>query len=266
MKISCPSCEVELQVRDSLAGRRVKCPHCAEMFRIEEQETAEELLEFEDVAEDSPATRRAAKSPPESGLNCPMCGAANRRLAEECRECGEPLSKRRAPGKGVWSDGNRLVMHKKSELPYRCIKTNEPADVLIRRKLYWHHPAIYVAVISPVIYIILALALQKKAVVEIPVCYRIRQRRRIALAIAWLCGLGGIAMLVLGFALAGGGPQNDYWPLIGLLGFLAAIVAVVISLQVGNLVAATKIDEKYVCLKGAHPAYLAELTEWVEED
>jgi len=266
MNINCPSCQVELRVRDSLAGRRVKCPHCAEMFNIEDPESAAELLDFEDVIEDPPAKRRPAKSSTESDLNCPMCGAANRPSAAECRDCGEPLSVRRSPGKGVWSDGKRLVMHKKSELPYRCIKTNEPADVLVRRKLYWHHPALYVAAISPVIYIILALLLQKKAVVEVPVCYRIRQRRRIALALAWLCGLGAFGMLVLGFALAGANAQQDYWLLVGVGCFLAGLIGLVIALQVGNLVAPTKIDEKYVWLKGVHPDYLAELPDWLDED
>ena len=44
--------------------------------------------------------------------------------------CGEFLS-----DEGAWCDGSLLVMNKHSELPPRCVKTNQPTDRRLRRKL-----------------------------------------------------------------------------------------------------------------------------------
>ena len=55
MNVTCPHCQVELRVRDSLAGRRIQCPHCAESFALEEREAPAELLDFEEIADDSAA-------------------------------------------------------------------------------------------------------------------------------------------------------------------------------------------------------------------
>jgi predicted Zn finger-like uncharacterized protein len=74
MNITCPSCQVELRLSDSAAGRRVKCPHCTETFDVEAEEPPEELLEFEDEVDVSDEARKAELS---NRVTCPMCGAQN---------------------------------------------------------------------------------------------------------------------------------------------------------------------------------------------
>lgn len=65
---------------------------------------------------------------------------------------------------GLWRKGNILVMHKNVQLPDRCVKSNAPTNRRLKRNLSWHHPAVFLSIlISPLIYIILALILRKTA-------------------------------------------------------------------------------------------------------
>ncbi len=257
MNVTCPHCQVELRVRDSLAGRRIQCPHCTEAFETEEREAPAELLDFEEIADDSAAANRIA---------CPMCGAENSPSATECPACGEPLTANSSPSERVWRDGRQLVMRQGSSLPYRCIKTNEPADDLLHRKLYWHHPALYVVVLfSPLIYVILAFVLRKKAEVEIPVCQRIRQRRGLAIILAWVFGLGSIGLLIGGLILSDPQFVGDAGVVIAFGGLAAGLIGVVVALQFAGLLAASKITDKYVWIKGAHAEYLDQLPDWPGE-
>ena len=47
----------------------------------------------------------------------------------------------------LWRQGNVLVMRKGSQLPARCVKSNQPTDRRLKRNLYWHHPAIYLTIL-----------------------------------------------------------------------------------------------------------------------
>ena len=89
-------------------------------------------------------TGRASNGPDIEAV-CPMCGGKNSGIATECHACGEPLSPvSLASAFDVYRDGKLLVMHKYlGKLPYRCIKTNTEADMLLRQKLRWHHPLVY---------------------------------------------------------------------------------------------------------------------------
>ena len=49
---------------------------------------------------------------------------------------------------GVWRDGRLLVMHKSAQLPDRCVKSNQPADGRLLRKMYWHHPLIFLSLLA----------------------------------------------------------------------------------------------------------------------
>jgi hypothetical protein len=49
----------------------------------------------------------------------------------------------------VWRDGSAVVMNLSASMPRRCIRCNEPAaDPTRGRKVYWHHPAIYIFLIG----------------------------------------------------------------------------------------------------------------------
>ena len=103
---------------------------------------------------------------------------------------------------GCWQDGNLLVLRKEAILPDRCIKCNLPAnDYRLKRKLAWHPQVWYLTLlISPLLYIIVALCVRHTAKIEVGLCERHRTRRSRAITYAWLAILGGITLIFVGSA------------------------------------------------------------------
>ena len=161
-----------------------------------------------------------------------------------------------------WRSGKRLVIRKaagddsKTALPRRCVKCNESTETeQLKRKLYWHHPAIYISILlSVLIYVILALCCRKKATAYISVCPRHRSARRNVILFSWLLVLGGIG------AFAAGAAQESGWLMLpGVILFLGGII---FGIARGRLVFATKIDKEHVWIGGCKPEFLAEFPEW----
>ena len=182
------------------------------------------------------------------------------------------LSTPRAPDEtGVWRDGVLLVMSKGAELPDRCLKCNEPANGWsLKRNLSWHPQWYYLLfLISPILYIIVALIVRKTAKTRIPLCPRHRGRRRRIIALAWTLSLVGPLVLfagavgsdsVKGFA---GETASSAVLMISIFGglamFLAGLILAVIASQV---VVPQKIDKRFVWLKKVSPDLLASLPGW----
>jgi hypothetical protein len=194
---------------------------------------------------------------------CPFCGESIKKVAIKCRHCGELLGDPDAPG--VFRQGKRVVLSRAASLPPRCVKSNEPAEQWLTRNLSWHPPLVFLTILlSPLIYIIAAIMTRKTATVRVPLtAARFRRRRRFIL-IAWLLFLGGIAAMI------GGGVMSDdrassVPPILIIGGLVAILVAPFMGLAVANPVAPTKMDEKYIWLRGVHPAIVGELPEWTGE-
>src|SRR5262245_24349515 len=149
MTVDCPSCGMSVPIREHSAPERIHCPGCggAIVVPLPQDQTISAF------ATDPPAGRAGKALRPDAAsaametigtATCPMCGATVAIGARKCQSCGESLAGVHGPdsrpGHGIWRDGNRLVMSKDAELPYVCIKTNQPADGWLRRKLYWHSP------------------------------------------------------------------------------------------------------------------------------
>lgn len=264
MKITCPSCSSSLKVTERHYGKRVKCPGCREV--IEVPEPVEELENF--LEDDEDAAPRTRSTVAKRTRTCPMCGAKNSVARSECDHCGEPLrgSDGEHPSHRLWRDGKILIMHKKAKLPDRCIKTNGPADRWLRRKLYWHHPLIFLTLLGGLlIYVILALVLRKSADIKVGLCHDAYRRRIYAIVLGWLLGLG---MFVGSFAVLGlsrpGQVGAEIWLMP--LGLILTVVIAVISTRIASVVSPTKITDQYVWLKGVHPDYLAEFPDWPGEE
>jgi hypothetical protein len=170
---------------------------------------------------------------------------------ETSRSAEQPLADPNE-GRGVWREADILVMAKIARLPRRCVKCNEPATNRLRRTLYWHNPAIYLLLLSPVIYIIVALIIRKSLTFEVPLCDEHRARRRGAILFSWLLGLAGLALC---FAPA---IDSDYTPAV-FVGLILIVFSLIYGTVRSQVVNALKIDDSHAWIRKVSPLYLAEL-------
>jgi len=157
---------------------------------------------------------------------------------------------------GVWQDGLALITSKAIILPDRCVKCNAPANgYRLKRNLSWHDPLFYLIVLaSPLIYVIVAMIVRKRARVDIGLCESHKQNRSIALFVAWFLFLAGVAAIVLAFASESG--------MIGLVGILLVIAAAIYGSLGPRMIYASKIDERFAWIKGVNREYLSQFPQW----
>ena len=155
----------------------------------------------------------------------------------------------------IWRDNAILVMTKEALLPNRCVKCNEPTGERLKRKLTWHHPAIYLTVlISILVYAVIALVLRKSATVNIGLCEEHFDIRRRNLAITWILGIAAVLCFPLAAFL-----EDGVVMLLGVVLLLATAIFGTVTLRV---VVPTKIDEHFVWIKGITPDYLRDFPQW----
>lgn len=211
-----------------------------------------------------------------SSWKCAECGLVNFASAENCKRCGATAVSSGVPAPslpagtvledgyvlppppsgGVWRDQSTLVMTKDAALPDRCVKCNAPAHGFrLKRKLAWHHPAIYLlALMAVLIYALVAGILSKRAIIYLGLCPEHIQRRRRKIAVGWLLFVAGFVGIILAFGYNSG--------LLGLLGVGAFFFAVVWLIVAARVVTPKKIDDRLIWLKGINSAFLAELPPW----
>src|SRR6185312_5268560 len=103
-------------------------------------------------------------------------------------------------GRTVWREGDLLITSIGAEMPRRCVKCNGPADQPTKaRKVYWHHPGLYLLVLFNVlVYAVVVTVVRKKVFVSAGLCKEHKQRRRIAMSAAWTGALSGIVLVFVG--------------------------------------------------------------------
>jgi len=160
----------------------------------------------------------------------------------------------------IWRSGSILVMHRNAVLPDRCVKTNDTAQGRrLKRKLYWHHPALYLLIfVNILIYLIIAVVVRKKATIEIGVSENTLSKRKRAIIIMCVAVLTGISLLVLG-SVATDYPHRVTILLLGLVVLLAVFVWADLKTR---LIYPKRIETDYIWIKGVCEEYLASLPEW----
>jgi hypothetical protein len=160
----------------------------------------------------------------------------------------------------AWRSGKLLIAPLNGALPLRCVKCNEPvSDPQLKRKLMWHHPAIYISILaSLLVYVILAICMRKRSTVMISVCPRHRAARRNGIIMGWVLALGGLGA----FFAAAGVKSGDYAFYLVMAGIVLLLSGLVYGVVRGRYIYPTKIDEKHMWLGGCNREYLSVLPEW----
>jgi len=150
------------------------------------------------------------------------------------------------PGTALHREGQMVVVPAQgASLPPRCVRCNQPALRRLVRRLYWHHPALYLLLFVGVcFYLIPALIVRKKAVVEVGLCDAHHQRRMLGLLLVWLGLIVGLSITIATI--------EDY-PLLGILGLLVMLVLPIAGLLMAQVVTATRIDDHQAWLKTGRP-------------
>ena len=164
---------------------------------------------------------------------------------------------RQLPTSGILRHGKEVVVHRNASMPDRCVKCNQPLAAhdsggFARQKYRWHNPLVYIALISPLIYVILSLVLSHRMTVDIPLCYaHLEDRKKTG---SHLLGAGIVSVIaVFFFASVGYGG-------FAFLLFLAAIIGLPLAYEYTyKPLQASKMENDYIYLKGASEEYIRNL-------
>jgi hypothetical protein len=165
-----------------------------------------------------------------------------------------------------WRDGTLLVVCPTTVLPYRCVKTNEPAVGKPIRMSCDRTPPVLVLVLMPtmcifppiiLVFVVVALVCRWSFTVRLPLGRRWRSRRRRAYGVGVLGTIALVALLVW----SGQRPAGQSWgaTIVAMLGLLALIVW---SAARSSVLRQYRTRRGYVWLKGAHADFLASLPDW----
>ena len=194
---------------------------------------------------------------------CPFCGETIKQIAIKCRFCGELIGNDELPG--LFRKGNQLVMHRRANLPARCLKTNLPADRWLERTVNWHPPFVTVLMLlGPLPFIVGFMVTRKQARLNIPMSEARFWRRRFQLLIAWFIVLVGISLFVAG-VMNTGMRRDELVAWLILSGIASFLIGVIFAVIIASPVAAAKMTASHVWLKKVHPEVLDMLPVWPED-
>ena len=150
----------------------------------------------------------------------------------------------------LFREGNCIVMAQKAVLPDRCVKCNAPAyGRRLKRRLFWHPPLYFLLVlVSPLVYIIVALIVRKTATIEIGLCDRHRQARVFAIIAGWFA----VALAVTASIATGD-------PMIIVISALAALIVLIWAAVVAAVVAVKRMEHEFLWVSRAGRKFLDSL-------
>ena len=97
-------------------------------------------------------------------------------------------------GTGLWRDGDLLVMRRSTHLPNRCVRTGASTELPgIRRKYHWVPTWILLTIPLGPVALVLILLLQKRGVIDIPLCQQEHSERNRRMRIGGGIFAAGIA-------------------------------------------------------------------------
>ena len=157
----------------------------------------------------------------------------------------------------AWRDGGMLVVRSGATLPDRCISTNAPAAGRLRYKLFWHPPALYLAIFGGLwLYVLLALLMRQRVDVEVGVSQEVLAKRKTAFWSSLTLAAVGVVFL-LSTTVGGVDPMPS-------LGAFMLVAAPLIWIFGSRLIGVVRIEGGYAWIRGANPDFLMGLPSWQE--
>lgn len=150
---------------------------------------------------------------------------------------------------GMWNNGLHVVCSRHSALPDGCVKCGAREVVRRTKKLAWHEPWLYVLLLSPLIYVIVAFIVRKESRIEYGYCQEHFDHHFRLFLSAWGAFGLSILLVILACFLPG-----DMWLLPFIGGLLAFVGSVVLAVIISRLpILAHKITDQYIWIEGVSP-------------
>lgn len=163
---------------------------------------------------------------------------------------------------GIYRKGKLLVVHKMAQFPDRCIKSNEPTTERLKRKLMWHHPAVFLLIlVNLLVYAIVALCIRKNATFQIPLAPRYKAARIKWMLLAWGMFFTSLAVFIGGIATADQVPEVITGICIGQFLF-GILIPLLIGIYGCRVIYAKKIDDQYAWIAGSGNEFRKTFPEW----
>lgn len=203
---------------------------------------------------------------------CRNCGDQLTGIGRFCGRCGSPVSSDDTNRPGFLAQGSTNAYQKGDTLvipipgnitlPPRCVKCADPAsEPRLHKTFYWHHPAVYLLLISPIIYAVVALIVRKTAIVFVPLCEAHKSERKSRLWLAAALLIGSIPLPVaLGMYI-----QNDTGIVIAVCLGIVMLIVGLIFINLASPIRPTYIGPQTAEFKGACQAFLSCLTPGFDE-
>jgi hypothetical protein len=178
-----------------------------------------------------------------------------------------PVASSQAPlatqtASGLYRRGSLLVVERGAPFPPTCIKTGVACTDFIARKHSWHHPAIAITILlSPIIYLFIALIVRKKSQFSVAVSPQAVAQRRIGILIGSVVLAIGIGLFAYGVVNSAPGPNNQ-WALLMPIGALVFVVGVLFAGKFGAYYGIKSIDDRFTTISGAHRDFLAQIPDY----
>jgi hypothetical protein len=153
-------------------------------------------------------------------------------------------------------DGDKLIVPQGGVLPVNiCIKCGAPANGKpLKKRLGWHTPWLYILILSPIIYVIVALIVRKQMLLAIPLCDEHAARRKRMILLGWGLAVAGIASVII---LAN--VSSDAAGIGVLLLFVLLFAGLIVGVIGAKVITPTHIDASYGSFSGACRAFLDQL-------
>jgi len=151
--------------------------------------------------------------------------------------------------------GSEVWLHKNSTLPEICVKCGGSiafGGSYVREKFRWHHPAVYAALISPLIYLILAACLSENIRINSPLCGEHVTKRDKMFTGLFVGGMLATLFICLSAFFGAYG--------LAVLIFLVALIVISINIEYNyKAFRRARVEGSYYYLKGASDEFLNQL-------